>query len=195
MGIKQCARCKVGRYCSADCQRAAWPKHQQFCKPELAALLTREKQTVRVVVYDGTRAHYREVDILMFAEVLNHAELAPIANRVGEPIAVYHVDHKYGGADNIQACFHMVNLESGIAPAKWQSRVGRVWFMRTDGQDHSSHDVAFMYEYCYYTMAYYEDTSAQEAASRITRADWLRYSQRLTEWMNMKDAKDTGSPG
>ncbi|KAF9474577.1 hypothetical protein BDN70DRAFT_842083 [Pholiota conissans] len=30
--LKNCARCQVGRYCSKECQRTAWPTHRRICR-------------------------------------------------------------------------------------------------------------------------------------------------------------------
>jgi hypothetical protein len=32
-GKSRCVRCKVDRYCSRDCQKAAWPSHKENCTP------------------------------------------------------------------------------------------------------------------------------------------------------------------
>ena len=32
-----CARCRTARYCGRECQRQAWPEHQQVCKAIAAA--------------------------------------------------------------------------------------------------------------------------------------------------------------
>eukprot|EP01113_Clastostelium_recurvatum_P004294 TRINITY_DN11892_c0_g1_i1.p1 TRINITY_DN11892_c0_g1~~TRINITY_DN11892_c0_g1_i1.p1 ORF type:complete len:158 (+),score=15.53 TRINITY_DN11892_c0_g1_i1:140-613(+) len=32
--LSWCSRCKDVRYCSAECQRADWKSHKQFCKPK-----------------------------------------------------------------------------------------------------------------------------------------------------------------
>jgi hypothetical protein len=32
-GKSRCVRCKVDRYCSRDCQKAAWPSHKENCVP------------------------------------------------------------------------------------------------------------------------------------------------------------------
>ncbi|CAK5263662.1 unnamed protein product [Mycena citricolor] len=31
--LKNCAKCRVARYCSVDCQRSAWPTHKRTCNP------------------------------------------------------------------------------------------------------------------------------------------------------------------
>ena len=36
--LKICSACRVRRYCSADCQRGAWPGHRAECKEAVAAL-------------------------------------------------------------------------------------------------------------------------------------------------------------
>lgn len=33
LGLKNCAKCRVARYCSVECQRAAWPIHKKTCQP------------------------------------------------------------------------------------------------------------------------------------------------------------------
>ncbi|RDB18174.1 Ankyrin repeat domain-containing protein 63 [Hypsizygus marmoreus] len=33
VALKNCGRCKVARYCSAECQRAAWVVHKKHCEP------------------------------------------------------------------------------------------------------------------------------------------------------------------
>jgi hypothetical protein len=37
--IKLCSRCMTGRYCSVECQRAAWGTHKKHCEDPLAALM------------------------------------------------------------------------------------------------------------------------------------------------------------
>ena len=32
LALKRCGRCQKARYCSADCQRKAWPTHKTVCK-------------------------------------------------------------------------------------------------------------------------------------------------------------------
>ena len=29
---RRCGRCRMLRYCSAECQRVAWPQHRQMCE-------------------------------------------------------------------------------------------------------------------------------------------------------------------
>ncbi|KAJ6491580.1 ankyrin [Mycena vulgaris] len=31
--LKNCARCRIARYCSAECQKTAWPSHKKTCQP------------------------------------------------------------------------------------------------------------------------------------------------------------------
>ncbi|KAJ7207973.1 hypothetical protein GGX14DRAFT_455043 [Mycena pura] len=31
--LKNCARCRVARYCSPECQKSAWPSHKKMCIP------------------------------------------------------------------------------------------------------------------------------------------------------------------
>ena len=182
-GVKACARCKLGRYCSVECQRAGWKQHKPFCNPELANLLTREKKTVRVVIDDPrVRMTTRELDIATYAKILSQSELAEIPNHVGEPIALYHVDAATGGPDNIMACFHMLSLSSGFAPAKWQSHPGAVWVLRTDGADHDIDAYADMHDFCYNTTDHYESMPPMQAIACITRASWLENLERNEEY-------------
>jgi hypothetical protein len=30
--LKACAKCKVARFCTAECQRRTWPVHKPHCK-------------------------------------------------------------------------------------------------------------------------------------------------------------------
>ena len=31
--LKICSRCRVAKYCSQECQRAAWKQHKKMCHP------------------------------------------------------------------------------------------------------------------------------------------------------------------
>ncbi|KAJ7675485.1 ankyrin repeat-containing domain protein [Mycena rosella] len=31
--LKNCSRCRIARYCSADCQKKVWPSHKKTCQP------------------------------------------------------------------------------------------------------------------------------------------------------------------
>lgn len=56
--MKTCARCRVARYCSADCQRADWPRH----KPGCTAPGTREPDFTRApanAAIDGRPLEFR----------------------------------------------------------------------------------------------------------------------------------------
>jgi hypothetical protein len=32
-GLRRCARCRIARYCSPDCNQKGWREHKKFCKP------------------------------------------------------------------------------------------------------------------------------------------------------------------
>eukprot|EP00730_Choanoeca_flexa_P010236 TRINITY_DN17232_c0_g1_i1.p2 TRINITY_DN17232_c0_g1~~TRINITY_DN17232_c0_g1_i1.p2 ORF type:complete len:195 (+),score=25.46 TRINITY_DN17232_c0_g1_i1:171-755(+) len=177
---KTCSRCKLGRYCGPECQRAAWKRHKIYCKAELAERRVYELESINTVQVGESEIFIRQWGPYDLAELLDHAELAPIPNHVGEPIAVYHIDHKYGGADNMMACYHMVDLKTGLAPRKWQSRVGNVLVARTDFRNHCVRAFEDMHSYCYDAMDYYEDQPNQ-VPSALTRAHWLRYRERERE--------------
>ena len=37
--LQQCGRCKMTRYCSAECQKSDWPKHKKVCAARVQATL------------------------------------------------------------------------------------------------------------------------------------------------------------
>nr|GAT56403.1 predicted protein [Mycena chlorophos] len=55
--LKICSRCRVARYCSAECQKKAWPKHKTSCKPFSKETTVTLKPT------------YKQGDVISFAEV------------------------------------------------------------------------------------------------------------------------------
>ena len=70
----RCARCKVAKYCSRDCQKAAWPSHKRAC--ERTVEMTKVIQTMKerepdhaTFKPDGlTEKRKHEVDVAREAE-------------------------------------------------------------------------------------------------------------------------------
>jgi hypothetical protein len=51
--FSRCGRCRVVKYCSSACQKAAWPEHKKFCHTPIAAS-EEEQQAVRARMKSGS---------------------------------------------------------------------------------------------------------------------------------------------
>jgi len=63
--MKKCSRCKLVRYCSAECQKNHWPKHKLVCVkvsktalPKRMLTLTESMETVHKLATAGGSTQY-----------------------------------------------------------------------------------------------------------------------------------------
>ncbi|KAI0079844.1 hypothetical protein K474DRAFT_1673113 [Panus rudis PR-1116 ss-1] len=69
MRLRQCAKCRVTRYCSRECQKQHWSDHKEFCKSYLHMKDMLTEHSSRGELYDRYNKWVRTHNIL-FTETL-----------------------------------------------------------------------------------------------------------------------------
>ena len=85
----------------------------------------------------------------------------PVPHLLNIPLVVKRVGPSPNIQDNELAVFLMVDPATGFAPPKWQSKLGRLMFARTDKQPFTSSMFWSVYSYIFDLMDLYADGEIQ----------------------------------